>query len=126
MSTNATGAGCRGANVPGLPAGAVEVAGVYRLYWNSNCLWLACAECDDAPDGIVRRDADGHPIAGNDFDTEAAHAAAELGQHFVARIALHPIKPATVHSDDGALHVNKIILAQLLANPFLDKHYATS
>jgi hypothetical protein len=94
------------------------MAGVYRLCWNSNCIWLACAECDDAPDGIVRRDADSHPIAGNHFDTEAAHAAAELGQYFVAGIALHAVESPAVHSNDGALHVNKIIFAQLLADPF--------
>src|SRR5439155_10406102 len=46
-------------------------------------LWLTRAESNDAPNGIVRRDADGHPIARNHFDTEAAHSAAELGQHLV-------------------------------------------
>ena len=89
-------------------------------------IWLARAERDDAPDGIVRRDADGHPIARNNFDTEAAHAAAELGQHFVAGVTLHAVKPAAVHGHDSALHVNQIVLAQLLANPFYeDKHCAT-
>src|ERR1700730_3470320 len=79
---------------------------------------LAGAERDDAPDGVVRRNADGHPIARNDFDTEAAHSTADLGQPLVAGVTLHPVQPATVHGDDGALHVNQIILAQLLANPF--------
>ena len=106
------------ANIRGRLAGACEVDGVDRLCWSSNCLWLAGAERDDAPDGVVRRDADGHPIARNDFDTEAAHSTAELGQHLVAGITLHAVEPATVHGDDGALHVNQIILAQLLANPF--------
>jgi hypothetical protein len=36
----------------------------------------------------------------------------------VASVALHPIQPTTVHGDDGTLHVNQIILAQLLASPF--------
>jgi hypothetical protein len=36
----------------------------------------------------------------------------------VASITLHPIQPAAVHGNDGALHVDQIILAQLLANPF--------
>ena len=89
--------------------------------------WLARAECDDAPDGVVRRNADGHSIARNDFDTEAAHSAAELGQHFVAGVTLHAVKPSAMHGYDGALHVNQIILAQLLANPFIqDNYYATS
>ena len=89
--------------------------------------WLARAERDDAPDGVVRRNADGHAIARNDFDTEAAHSAAELRQHFVAGITLHPVQPTTVHGDDSALHVNQIILAQLLANPFVqDNYYAAS
>src|SRR5229473_421277 len=41
-------------------------------------LWLARAEGDDAPDGIVRRNANGHAISRNNFDAEAAHSAAEL------------------------------------------------
>ena len=104
--------------VRGQQAGAFEMVGVYGLYLNSNCLWLARPERDDAPDRIVRRNADGHAIARNDFDTEAAHSTAELGQHLVAGVTLHSVQPATVHGDDGALHVNQIILAQLLANPF--------
>src|SRR5205085_8455152 len=51
----------------------------YRLCSNSNCFWLARPEGDDAADGIVRRDADGHAISGNHLDSEAAHPAAELG-----------------------------------------------
>ena len=30
-------------------------------------------------------------------------------------IALHPVQTATVHGDDSALHVNQIILAQVLS-----------
>jgi len=107
------------AKVRGWVAGGREGDGVYGLCWSSNCLWLAGAERDDAPDGVVRRNADGHAIARNDFDTEAAHSTTELGQHFMAGVTLHSVEPATVHGDDGALHVNQIILAQLLANPFL-------
>jgi hypothetical protein len=106
------------AKVRGWVAGGREGDGVYGLCWSSNCLWLAGAECNDAPDGVVRRNADGHAIARNDFDTEAAHSTTELGQHFMAGVTLHSVEPATVHGDDGALHVNQIILAQLLANPF--------
>ena len=64
---------------------------VYRLCWNPNCFWLARPEGDDAPNGIVRRNADGHAISGNHLDSEAAHPAAELGEHFVAGIALHTV-----------------------------------
>jgi hypothetical protein len=90
-------------------------------------IWLACAERDDASDGIVRRDPHGNPIARNNFDTETAHPAAELGQHFVAGVTLHAVKPSAMHGHDGALHINQIVLAQLLANPFIygDKHCAT-
>jgi len=82
-------------------------------------LWLACAEGDDAPDGIVRRDADGHAIARDYLDAEAAHSAAELGQHLMPCVALHAVKTAAVDRNHGALHINEIILAQLLARPFL-------
>ena len=92
-----------------------------QLYSSSNCLWLACAEGDDAPDRIVRRDANGHAIPGNYLDAEAAHSAAELGQHFVSCVALHAVKASAVHRDHGALHINEIILAQLLARPFVKK-----
>ena len=42
--------------------------------------------------GIVRRDADGHAISWNDLDAEAAHSAAQLGQHFVAGVTLHTVQ----------------------------------
>ena len=117
------------ANGCGRPAGAFEVDGAYwlRWSWNSNCLWLAGAERDDAPDGVVRRNADGHSIARNDFDTEAAHSTAELGQHFVAGVALNPIEATAVNSHYRTLHVYEIVLAQTASNPFvfLDKHCAT-
>jgi hypothetical protein len=35
----------------------------------------------------------------------------------MACVALHAVQPATVHRDHGALHINEIILAQLLARP---------
>ena len=103
------------ATVRGWAAGGGEVDGVYGLYWSSNCLWLAGAERDDAPDGVVRRNADGHAIPWNDLDTETAHTATELGQHLVPGVTLHAVQPTTVNGHDRALHVNQIILAQLLA-----------
>ena len=113
-----TGRAIHDAKVRGQQAGAFAMVGVYGLCLNSNCLWLACPERYDAPDGIVRRNPDGYAIARNDFYTEAAHSTAELGQDLVSGITLHTVQPATVHGDDSALHVNQIILAQLLANPF--------
>ena len=89
--------------------GCIRVQSVFRL---------ACAEGDDASDGIVRRDADGDAIARNHLDAEAAHSAAELCEHFVAGIALHAVKPAAVNRHDCALHVNEIVLAQSASNPF--------
>jgi len=64
---------------------------VYRLYWNPNCFWLARPEGDDAPNRIVRRNADRYAISGNHLDSEAAHSAAELGEHFVSGVALHTV-----------------------------------
>ena len=102
---------------------AARVSGCSRLvgdgafrYWNSNCVsWLACAEGNDAADRIVRRDADGDSIARDYLDPKAAHSAAELGQNFVAGVTLHAVKSAAVHGNHSALHINEIVLAQLLA-----------
>jgi hypothetical protein len=91
---------------------------VYRLYWNSNGIWLACSERDDAPDRIVRGDAHGYPIAWNHLDAEAAHATAELGEHLVAGVTLHAVEPAAVNRYHRALHVDQIVLAQSASNPF--------
>ena len=81
-------------------------------YQSSNCIWLACTERDDAPDGIVRRDANGDAISRNDLDAEAAHAPTQLSEHLVTGVALHAVETAAVHRDHGALHVNQIVLAQ--------------
>jgi hypothetical protein len=79
---------------------------------------LARAEGDDAR---IRswRNADGHAIARNYLDAEAAHAAAELGQYFVAGVALHTVETAAVDRHDCALHINEVVLDQLLAVSFL-------
>jgi hypothetical protein len=78
---------------------------------------LPRAEGDDAADGIVGRHADGHAISGYDLDSKAAHPAAQLCEDFMSRIALHAVKPARVHRDYRALHVNQIVFAQK-ARPF--------
>ena len=86
-------------------------------------LWLACPERDDAADRIVRRNANGDAIAGNDLDAKPPHSAAELCQDLMTSVALHAIKPAAMHRDDSTLHVDQIVLAQLLAI-LSNKHYA--
>jgi hypothetical protein len=75
---------------------------------------LSCSERDDAADRIVWRDTHCHSIAGDDLDTEAAHPAAQLRQHFVPRITLDAVKPSGVHRNDCPLHVYKIVFAQQL------------
>ena len=80
-------------------------------------MFSASAEGDDAADGIVRRDADGYAVAWHHLDPEAAHAAAELGKHLVALIALHAVQTAAVDRHDGTLHINQIVLAQFLSFP---------
>ena len=97
------------------------------LYSNSNQIWLARPECDDASDGIVGRHPNGHAISRDNFDAEAAHSAAELGQHFMAGVALNAVKAAAVNSHYRTLHVDEIVLTQTASSPFvfLNKHCAT-
>jgi hypothetical protein len=75
----------------------------------------ASAEGDDAADGIVRGDANGDAVPWDHLDPEAAHPAAQLREYFVALVALHAVKTATVNRHDRALHVNQIVLAQSLS-----------
>jgi hypothetical protein len=79
---------------------------------------LASAEGNDASLRIVGRDANGDPIARNDFDTEAAHPATELRQNLVTLVTLNAIEAAAVYRHDGTLHIDEIVLAQLFLNPF--------
>jgi len=76
--------------------------------------WLSCAEGDDAPDGIVGRDANRHAVTGDDLDSEAAHPSAQLGEYFMTRIALDSIQPPRMHCYHGSLHVYEIVFAQQL------------
>jgi hypothetical protein len=73
---------------------------------------LACAEGDYAADRIVRRNPHRHAITRYDLDAEAAHTAAQLGEHFLAGIALHTIETAAVHCHDCSLNVYQIVFAQ--------------
>jgi hypothetical protein len=74
--------------------------------------WLTGAERDDAAYGIVRGDAHGDAVAGNDLDAESPHASTQLGQYFVSGFGLHAIQPTAVDGHHGALHVNQIVFAQ--------------
>ena len=51
----------------------------------------AGAEGNDAANWIVRRDANGDPIARYYLNSKTAHATAQLGEYLVASIALYPI-----------------------------------
>jgi hypothetical protein len=73
---------------------------------------LASAEGDDAADRVVGRNAYRHSIAGHYLDSEAAHSAAQLCQNLMPLVTLDTVKASAVHSHDGALHVNQIVLAQ--------------
>src|SRR5262245_8226116 len=94
----------------------VEVYGNRVLY--SSDLKLPSAERNDAADGIVRRDADGHAISRDDLDAEAAHPAAQLRQYLVARIDLHTVEAAAVDGNHGALDIYQVVLAQIRC-PFI-------
>ena len=76
---------------------------------------LSCAEGDDAANRVIWRDTHGDPIPRHDFDSEAPHAATELGQHFVAGIALHAVETTAVYRDDGTLDINQIVLTQSMS-----------
>jgi hypothetical protein len=69
-------------------------------------IYLSCAEGDDAADRIVGRDANRHAVTGDDFDAEAPHPAAQLGEHFMTGITLDPIQPAGMHRHHRSLHVD--------------------
>ena len=75
---------------------------------------LSGSEGDDAADRVVWGNADGDAVAGDDLDPETPHTATQLGEHFMARVALHSVKPAGVDRHDGPLHINQIVLAQQL------------
>jgi hypothetical protein len=89
------------------------------LYGNSKPD-LASAEGNDAADGIVRGNPYGHTVSGHDLDSESAHTAAQLREHLMALVALHAVKTAAVNRHNGPLHINQIILAQLLSSPIKD------
>ena len=67
---------------------------------------LTSAECDDAANRIVRRNAHGHAIARNHLDAKAAHPAAQLSEHLMPGVALNSIKTSAVHRHHRSLHVD--------------------
>src|ERR1700675_1069152 len=79
---------------------------------------LPGSERDDAANRIVGRNTHGHAVAGDDLDAEAAHSAAQLGQHFMARVTLHTIEPPAVNCHYRSLHVDQIVFAQTGAYSF--------
>jgi len=91
-----------------------DVALVVEL--NGNSRDSASSEGDDAANGIVGRHADGHAISGHHLDPEAAHPAAQLCEYLVALVALHAVKTSAVDRHDRTLHVNQIVLAQMLSS----------
>src|SRR5262245_60917765 len=78
-----------------LHAGVGAGRGASELHW-SMASELASAEGDDAANGIVGRNTDGDAITRHYLDAEAAHPAAQLCEHLVARIHLHAVQPAAV------------------------------
>lgn len=82
------------------------------------CFGLTSAECDDAANGIVGRNTDRHAVAWDYLDAEAAHPAAELGQHFMPGITLNTIETSAVHRHYRSLHVDQIVFAQTSAESF--------
>jgi hypothetical protein len=78
----------------------------------SNQIWLSCAEGDDSANRVIRGDADGDAVTRHNLDAETPHATAQLGQHLMARIALHSIQPAGMNGYDRSLHIYEIVLAQ--------------
>jgi hypothetical protein len=125
-TSGAPGAAVRDANARRANAAGASLGEYDRLYWNSKRFLLASPEGDDAANRIVRRHADGHAISGDNLDSEAAHPAAELGQHFVAGIALYSVEAPTVHGHDSALHIDEIVLAQIASGPFSFSSVLTS
>jgi hypothetical protein len=79
---------------------------------------LTCAEGDDASNRVVWRNSNRDPITWHDLDAESAHTPAELSEHFVAGIRLHPVQPAAVDRDDCALDIYQIVLTQTFSLPF--------
>ena len=67
---------------------------------------LPSAECNDAARRIVRGDTDGHSVSRHDPNAEAAHAAAELSDHFVSRVRLYSVESAAVYRRDRSLNVD--------------------
>ena len=66
--------------------------------------------CHDLFGGVA--DADSDAVARDDLDSEAAHPAAQLCEHFVPGVTLHAVEPTGVNRYHGSLHINQIVFAQ--------------
>ena len=67
---------------------------------------LSGSERNNSADRVVRGYTYRDAIAGNDFDSEAPHPAAQLSEHLMAGIALHAIQTTGVHRHYGSLHID--------------------
>lgn len=77
--------------------------------------WHVCLtgpERDDAADRVVWGNPHRDSVARDYLDTEAAHPAAQLGQHFVAGITLHTVEAAAMDRHHRALNVYEVVLTQ--------------
>ena len=105
--------GCHGHHLARVgEAGATErKVNSIRCQFSNGGHRLSCPEGDDAALRIVRRNADGHPVARDHLDAESPHSSAQLRENFVAGVDLHTIQATAVHRDDGALHINQVVFA---------------
>src|SRR4051812_20877651 len=83
--------------------------------------WLSGAERDDSANRIVGGNAHGDAVSRHHLDAEPAHPPAQLGKHFMSRIALHSVESATVHRHYRSLHVDQIVFTQTGAQSFLGR-----
>jgi len=77
---------------------------------------LTGPERDNPPDRVIGRDPNGNAVAGDYLDAEAAHPAAQLGQHFMAGITLDTVEAAAVYRHHRALNVYQVVLTQTVIN----------
>ena len=78
---------------------------------------LPCTEGDDAALRVIRRNADGDPVARHHLDAKPPHTSAQLCENFVSGVDLHAVEAAAVNRDDGALHVNQIVFTHSILWP---------
>ncbi len=80
--------------------------------WSVGSKSSAYSEGDETAGRVVRRYTHRHAVSRHDFDVKAAHLAAQLGEHVVSGVTLHPVQSTAVDRDNRALHVNEFVFAQ--------------